>query len=193
MKLDLLYYLLVARYANSVIASDDENRFKYQMFSIMFQYGPTWAKELEIQKSIRTLTEDELREGTRSTVNNAANPSTQPSTTDTEELPYVNQQNVSKVKRSKIDGYALALSLLKNDVSEEFLRRFQKLFLTVVQPERPLWYITYPATAAESDEGNIYDGVTMTANFRNRYFTQIFPTFEDFKTEWEATPFAENI
>lgn len=193
MKLDLLYYLLVARYANSVIASDDENRFKYQMFSIMFQYGPTWAKELEIQKSIRTLTEDELREGTRSTVNNAANPSTQPSTIDTEELPYVNQQNVSKVKRSKIDGYALALSLLKDDVSEEFLRRFQKLFLTVVQPERPLWYVTYPATAAESDEGNIYDGVTMTANFRNRYFTQIFPTFEDFKTEWEATPFAENI
>lgn len=193
MKLDLLYYLLVARYANSVIASDDENRFKYQMFSIMFQYGPTWAKELEIQKSIRTLTEDELREGTRSTVNNAANPSTQPSTIDTEELPYVNQQNVSKVKRSKIDGYALVLSLLKEDVSEEFLRRFQKLFLTVVQPERPLWYITYPATAAESDEGNIYDGVTMTANFRNRYFTQIFPTFEDFKTEWEATPFAENI
>lgn len=193
MKLDLLYYLLVARYANSVIASDDENRFKYQMFSIIFQYGPTWAKELEIQKSIRTLTEDELREGTRSTVNNAANPSTQPSTIDTEELPYVNQQNVSKVKRSKVDGYALVLSLLKEDVSEEFLRRFQKLFLTVVQPERPLWYITYPATAAESDEGNIYDGVTMTANFRNRYFTQIFPTFEDFKTEWEATPFAENI
>lgn len=193
MKLDLLYYLLVARYANSVIASDDENRFKYQMFSIMFQYGPTWAKELEIQKSLRTLTEDELREGTRSTVNNAMNPSTQPSTIDTEELPYVNQQNVSKVKRSKVDGYALVLSLLKNDVSEEFLRRFQKLFLTVVQPERPLWYVTYPATAAESDEGNIYDGVTMTANFRNRYFTQVFPTFEDFKTEWEATPFAENI
>lgn len=193
MKLDLLYYLLVARYANSVIASDDENRFKYQMFSIIFQYGPTWAKELEIQKSIRALTEDELREGTRSTVNNAANPSTQPSTIDTDELPYVNQQNVSKVKRSKVDGYALVLSLLKEDVSEEFLRRFQKLFLTVVQPERPLWYITYPATAAESDEGNIYDGVTMTANFRNRYFTQIFPTFEDFKTEWEATPFAENI
>lgn len=193
MKLDLLYYLLVARYANSVIASDDENRFKYQMFSIMFQYGPTWAKELEIQKSLRTLTEDELREGTRNTVNNAANPSTQPSTIDTEELPYVNQQNVSKVKRSKVDGYALVLSLLKEDVSEEFLRRFQKLFLTVVQPERPLWYITYPATAAESDEGNIYDGVTMTANFRNRYFTQVFPTFEDFKTEWEATPFAENI
>ena len=193
MKLDLLYYLLVARYANSVIASDDENRFKYQMFSIIFQYGPTWAKELEIQKSIRALTEDELREGTRNTVNNAANPSTQPSTIDTDELPYVNQQNVSKVKRSKVDGYALVLSLLKEDVSEEFLRRFQKLFLTVVQPERPLWYITYPATAAESDEGNIYDGVTMTANFRNRYFTQIFPTFEDFKTEWEATPFAENI
>ena len=108
----------------------------------MFQYGPTWKKELEIQKKVRALTEDELREGTRNTVNNAENPSTAPSTADTEELPYVNQQNISKVKRSKVDGYALVLSLLKDDVTEEFIRRFQKLFLNIVEPERPLWYIT---------------------------------------------------
>lgn len=140
--IELIFYLLYSRYGNSSIASSDENQFKYKLFSIMFQYGPTWKRELEIQKKVRALTEDELREGTRNTVNNAANPSTAPSTVDTEELPYVNQQNVSKVKRSKVDGYALVLSLLKDDVTEEFIRRFQKLFLNIVEPERPLWYVT---------------------------------------------------
>lgn len=141
---DLIFMLLYARYGNSNIASSDENRFKQQLFSIIFQYGPTWQKELSIQKEIRTLSIDVFQEGTRNTVNNATNPSTQPSTVDTEELPYVNQQNVSKTKRSKADGYALMLSLLKEDVTEDFIRRFQKLFLTIVEPELPLWYKTYP-------------------------------------------------
>lgn len=140
--IELIFYLLYSRYGNSSIASSDENQFKYKLFSIMFQYGPTWKRELEIQKKVRALTEDELREGTRNTVNNAANPSTAPSTVDTEELPYVNQQNITKVKRSKVDGYALVLSLLKDDVTEEFIKRFQKLFLNIVEPERPLWYVT---------------------------------------------------
>lgn len=192
MKLDLIYYLLIARYSNSVIAASDENRFKYQLFSMIFQYGPTWAKELDIQKKVRALTEDEMREGTRNTVNNAANPSTMPSTIDTEELPYVNQQNVSKAKRSKVDGYALVLALLKDDVTETFIKRFEKLFRTIVEPEQALWYITYPSDA-ETDMGNIYDGVTMTANFRTRYFSQIFPDYEQFKEEWESTVFSENI
>lgn len=141
---DLVFMLLYARYGNSNIASSDENRFKQQLFSIIFQYGPTWQKELSIQKEIRTLSIDAFQEGTRNTVNNATNPSTQPSTVDTEELPYVNQQNVSKTKRSKADGYALMLSLLKEDVTEDFIRRFQKLFLNIVEPELPLWYETYP-------------------------------------------------
>lgn len=192
MKLDLIYYLLLSNYANSVIASDDENRFKYKVFSTIFQYGPTWAKELETQKAIRELSLDELQEGTRNIVNAAANPSTTPSTQDTEELPYVNNQNVSKTKRSKVDGYALLLSLLKDDVTESFMKRFKPLFLNIVEPERPLWYATYD-DGATTDPGNLYDGVTLFGNFRNRYFSQIFPTFEDFETEWNSTVFAQNI
>lgn len=192
MKLDLIYYLLLSNYANSVIASDDENRFKYKVFSTIFQYGPTWAKELETQKAIRELSLDELQEGTRNIVNAAANPSTTPSTQDTEELPYVNNQNVSKTKRSKVDGYALLLSLLKDDVTESFMNRFKPLFLNIVEPERPLWYATYD-DGAQTDPGNLYDGVTLFGNFRNRYFSQIFPTFEDFQEEWNATVFAQNI
>ena len=192
MKLDLIYYLLLSNYANSVIASDDENRFKYKVFSTIFQYGPTWAKELETQKAIRELSLDELQEGTRNIVNAAANPSTTPSTQDTEELPYVSNQNVSKIKRSKVDGYALLLSLLKDDVTESFMNRFKPLFLNIVEPERPLWYATYD-DGATTDPGNLYDGVTLFGNFRNRYFSQIFPTFEDFKMEWDATVFSQNI
>lgn len=192
MKLDLIYYLLLSNYANSVIASDDENRFKYKVFSTIFQYGPTWAKELEIQKEVRSLTAEDLQEGVRNITNVAANPSTTPSTQDTEELPYVNNQNVSKTKRSKADGYALLLSLLKDDVTESFMKRFKPLFLNIVEPERPLWYATYD-DGATTDPGNIYDGVTLFGNFRNRYFSQIFPTFEDFETEWNSTVFAQNI
>ena len=142
--LEILYYLLYSRYGNSVVAASDENRFKYQLFSITFQYGPTWAKELELQKEIRELSEDELREGTRNTVNNAENPSSAPSTVDTEELPYVNNQNVSKTKRSRADAFALLNALLKKDVTEDFIKKFQKLFLIIVAPEEPLWYVTYP-------------------------------------------------
>ena len=139
----LVYYLLYARYGNSSIAASDENRFKFQLFSIIFQYGPTWAKELALQKEIRSTDIAAFQIGSRNIVNIASNPSGEPSTQDTEELPYVNNQNVSKTERSLADAYALVISLLKTDVTEDFIRKFQKLFLNIVEPERPLWYETY--------------------------------------------------
>lgn len=189
MNLELVYYLLLARYSNSVIASSDENRFSYQLFSIIFQYGPSWAKELEIQKELRALDVSAFQKGNVNIVNVAGNPSGAPSTQDTDELPYVQNQNVSKTTRNIADGYALQLSLLKEDVTEDFLRRFQKLFLTIVEPEAALWYVTYGDGDEETDDGNIYDGVTMTRNFRNRYFSQIYPTYEEFLADWNSTPF----
>ena len=50
-----LYYLLYARYANNPIANYDEEQFKYKVFSIIFQYGPTWEKRLSIQQTLRGL------------------------------------------------------------------------------------------------------------------------------------------
>lgn len=140
----LIFYLLYARYGNSNIASSDENRFKYQVFSIMFQYGPTWAKELAVQQAIRNANVDDFRAGGKNIMNSAQNPSSAPSTSSLEELLYINQQNTSTSTRSLADGYALMLSLLKEDVTENFIKRFQKLFLTIVKPEEPLWYATYP-------------------------------------------------
>ena len=141
-KIELIYYLLYSRYGNSNIASSDENRFKFQLYSVIFQYGPTWAKELQIQKEIRGLSTEDLQKGSTNILNNASNPSTDPTTQTNTELPFINNQNVSKTIRSKADGYALLLSLLKDDVSERFIRKFEKLFLTIVQPEEPLWYVT---------------------------------------------------
>lgn len=137
-----LYYLLVARYGNSTIASDDENQFKLKVFSIIFMYGPTWEKRLEIQKELRNLNIEELQKSATAIYNHSYNPSTEPSTQTLEELRTINDQNVTKHKRSKTDAYALLLSLLETDVTEEFLSKFKKLFLQVVSPELPLWYLT---------------------------------------------------
>ena len=140
---NIIFYLLYARYGNSSIASSDENQFKYKLFAIMFQYGPAWAKELQIQKEIRATNIEDFQLGTKNITNNASNPSTTPTTSTLEELPYINQQNTSTTKRSLADGYALMLSLLKEDVTETFIKRFQKLFLNIVAPESPLWYADY--------------------------------------------------
>ena len=50
-----LYYLLYARYGNTPIANYDEEQWKYKIFSIVFQYGPTWEKRLDIQTTLRGL------------------------------------------------------------------------------------------------------------------------------------------
>lgn len=137
-----LFYLLYGSYGNDVVASSDINRFKYKLFSIIFQYAPNWEKQLEIQNKLRALTENDIRLGSRQIYNTAQNPSTEPSTDTTDELQYINNQNVTKNQRGVLEGYATLLSLLRTDVTQEFLNRFRKLFLTIVQPEEPLLYIT---------------------------------------------------
>lgn len=138
----VLYYLLYAYYGNSIIASSDLNRFRYNLFSIIWQYGPTWEKRLEIQKKLRELTDDEIFTGSKQIANHALNPSTAPSTTSLEELTYVDAQNTMSWKRSKLEGYNQLMTLLDNDVSADFLRQFRKLFLTIVEPEAPLYFVT---------------------------------------------------
>ena len=133
-----LFYLLYARYGNSTIANFDQNQFKYKLFSTIFQYGPTWEKELEIQAELRGLTADEIREGSRAIYNKALNPNTAPTT---EELDYISEQNTTKYKKSKIEGYGLLMELLKRDVTEEFLNKFKKLFIYIVEPYKPQWYV----------------------------------------------------
>ena len=105
-------------------------------------YGPTWEKRLDVQNKLRGLTDKELIEGTKQINNHSYNPSTEPSTNDTEELPTTNEQTSTKYKKSKMDAYAILIALLETDVTEEFVAKFKKLFLSIVEPQNPLWYIT---------------------------------------------------
>lgn len=139
-ELTTIYYLLYAHYGNSVIASSDINQFKYKVYSTIFMYGPTWAKRLEVQKKLREMSEDDLTRGGKAIYNHAYNPSTAPSTSTLEELLAINDQNTTNYKKSKLEGYSILTALLESDVSKEFIDKFKKLFITVVEPEEPLWY-----------------------------------------------------
>lgn len=146
----LLYYMLYARYGNSPIANLDENQFKYKVFSIIFQYGPTWQKELDIQDKLRGLSEEQLLLGAKTIYNKAYNDATAPSTSSLEETPYVNEQTTANYKKNKIGAYAELLSLLKTNVSDVFLDRFKNLF-TKFLFTRPTLYVTDTEEEEEND------------------------------------------
>ena len=138
-----LYYLLYSRYGNDVIASSDLQRFKLNLFAIIWQYGPNWTKNLEIQSKLRSLTETEITQGSVQIYNQADNPSTDPSTDTSEYLQFIKAQNTAINKKGKLEAYALLDSLLKRDVTQEFLNKFKPLFKTVVEPEELLLYEDY--------------------------------------------------
>lgn len=138
--LGTLYYLLYGNYGNSTIAADDIEQFKYKMWGIIFMYGPTWAKRLEIQERLRNLSEDEIKKGFRAVYNHAYNPSTAPSTATLTELTYIDDQNTTNYVKSTIEGYAALTALLETDVTKKFIDKFKGLFLLFVQPEEELLY-----------------------------------------------------
>lgn len=136
------FYLLYARYGNSPIANRDVNQFKYKVWSILFQYAPSWQKELDIQVKLRglDLDSDSIYTGSRVFYNHAYNPSTIPDTTDTEQLPYIDDQNTTNYKKSLLEGLSILDDLIKADVTENFLNRFKRLFKIVVASEYPVLY-----------------------------------------------------
>lgn len=175
----ILYYLLFSRYGNSPIANYDENQFKVKLQAVIWQFGPTWEKRLDIQDKLRKLTDLELSTGTTTTnvstgssegtssdtgstiKNHAFNPgeiSSQTTTLNGPELTYIDQQNTDKmtgsstvsnndnrnssqtIKKSKMDAYMQLWELLDNDVTNEFLAKFQKLFKQFVRPEVNMIY-----------------------------------------------------
>lgn len=140
--LSTLYYLLYARYGNSNIASSDENQFVYKVMSTIFMYGPAWEKRLDIQQKLMNLSDDEIIKGATAIYNQALNPSQAPTTQTLEELNYINSQNTTKYKKSKLEAYAILEELIKTDVTEAFIGKFKKLFITIVEPDYPLWYET---------------------------------------------------
>ena len=143
----LLFYLLYSKYGNNPIANNDINQFKYKVYSIMFQYGPSWEKRLDIQEKLRALKDEDIQKGSKAIYNTAMNPSTQPSTQSLEELTYINSQNTTNYKKSKMDAFAQLWELIDADVTGDFIAKFRVCFKQFVRPENPLLYIT------DSEEG----------------------------------------
>ena len=139
----LLYNLLYANYGNSTIASCDPTQFQYKLYSIIFQYGPAWQARLKVQLKLKDLDLDspELTSGSEQIYNHAYHPGNGITSQDGL-LDNVNEQTHAMKKRGQLEGYDYLLSLLDTDVTGEFINKFKKLFITVVAPEMPLWYVT---------------------------------------------------
>ena len=132
--LNTLYWLLFARYGANPINNMTENLFKARLVAITWQKGPTWVRRVQLQDSLRALTESDLLSGAKTILNAADHPETPPSTDTDTELTYIKAQNVSKIKRSKLDAYSYLNDVLKNDVTEEFIQSYAKLFTKFVTP-----------------------------------------------------------
>lgn len=180
-----LYVLLCAKYTNDRIASDDETQFKRKVFSIIFQYGPTWKTRLKIQEKLFNLDpdSDDVQQGTIKYYNSAANPDTAPATDAYQTLQGINSQNTSLFKRGKLEGYSLLNDLMITDVTEEFIRRFEGLFQNFVGPDGPLWF-PLPGTGEEGREDADFANAHIP-NYRHPRFIDVWETVEDFKYDYE--------
>jgi hypothetical protein len=140
--LKTLYWQLFARYSDNPIANLSESIFKAKIVAITYAKGPAWERKLSLQKSLRDLTDSELLAGAKTIFNTARNPETEPGTDTDTELTYINDQSVSKRSRGKLDAYSYLQDVLRNDVTEEFIREFAKLFAKFVSPNVTRIYVT---------------------------------------------------
>lgn len=126
-----LFVMLYAKHGTDPIKSSNTNQWVFKVALTTESYAPAFLKREDIQKKLRALSDDDMREGFKNIYNRALNPSTTPSTDNTNELPYITQQDVNKGKKSKIDAYASLWDMLRTDVIEEFLKKYDKLFSSV--------------------------------------------------------------
>lgn len=136
----ILFTLLFARYGDEpLLGFQDETRWKLKLMSIIYQYAPNYFARLDVQEKVRALSLTELQTGLTSIYNHAENPNADPSTQALEELDYISDQNVSKMKKSIINAYADKLALLDDNITEKFLNRFSKLFSIYLSKDEPLY------------------------------------------------------
>lgn len=137
--LEITYALLMSKYENSHIASITADSFKGKVNSVIFQYGPTWIKQLEMQQRLINLTEAELQAGTIAKSTAGYNPSNVPGTANSDtEIETVNQQSLQKYTKSKLDAYSGLNELLKVNVTVNYLNQFKKLFMSVIDVDNIL-------------------------------------------------------
>lgn len=139
-----LYSLMVGRYYNSPINFDSIGQWKQQVMSLIYCYGPSWEKKLDLQTKLRNLSDDDILKGSTQMYNNAGNPSTpitnannlKTGTLADKQLNFIKEQNVTLNERGKLEGYGYMYDLIVSDVTNDFLRKFDNLFLNCVSPQR---------------------------------------------------------
>lgn len=111
-------------------------RWGARFLGILWQYGPAWDKNIVLQDRFRNLSEEELERGSLQIASQALNPAKKPDKTipgiDMPIVETINAQSTNQYKKNKADAYSSLLFLLKNDVTEPFLRRFDALFKPVL-------------------------------------------------------------
>ena len=132
--LKTLFWILYSRYCDNPIVNYSIINFKAKIVSLTYQKGPTWERKLALQKDLRDLSESDLLTGARTIFNRAQHDEGEPGTDTDIELTYINAQDVSKQRRSKLDAYSYLQDVLKTDVTEEFIKSYAKLFSKFVSP-----------------------------------------------------------
>lgn len=136
----LVYYLLMATYGNSHIANSNEEQFKLQLVSRIGSCAPAFFKYKQMQDALLNMNTEEMIDGGTSISNHASNPNTSPSDQTLNELPYIDSQNISKVKKNKLQAYAEVISLIDADLYRKFVQKFESLFIRITMPQSPLYY-----------------------------------------------------
>ena len=57
---------------------------------------------------------------------------TAPSTDTEEEMPYINDQNVTKYKKAPLEGLMLLADTLNDRLTDDFINKYRKLFKTFI-------------------------------------------------------------
>lgn len=139
----IAFNLIYARYNLNPAANKSPDIFVLKFFGILWQYGPKWALDVKIQAKLRSLGLDdssEIYKGSKAIYNRAEHPETSPSDTSLEELEYITGQNVTNYKKSKLEGLANLMELLRTDVTETFINQFRRLFSKFVANDKCILY-----------------------------------------------------
>lgn len=140
--LETIYVLLMGEYGNSSIMALSEGQFRLRLFTLIMSYGPQYERELEVQDTLLAMSDEELQVSSKAIYNTSLNPSVAPTTDTLDELTTINQQNVTKHKRSRLEAYSLLEELLNADLTKNFIKRFDHLFVRVLRTNQPLYYTT---------------------------------------------------
>lgn len=147
-----VYFLLYARYGNNPISNSDVGQFKMKILANIYAYGPTWERKQEAQDAVRSLAENDLLLGAKQIYNRALNPNTTPSTGELTELEYINEQNTTNNKKSKMEAYSILWNILHASATDEFLNKFKKCFSIFVDKMPAPFYIDNEIMSFEEDD-----------------------------------------